>query len=139
MSNKNLLKIANISGWILLIILLLYFISGYAMVRQYGMDALMTRPHAWFWHKYLTVPFLIFLVLHIVPYYIVRKQIKRFLIILSIVIAVPVIGVYAVNEVYKESNINPPARKRQQIHKTIKDTSRPAFAKKSPCSNYKSF
>jgi len=101
-SNKTLLKIAEFSGWMLLVMLILYFISGYAMVREYGMDALMTKHRAWIWHKYLAVPFLIFLFLHIVPYYVVRKQIKKFLILLSVVIILPVVGIYAINQVHKE-------------------------------------
>lgn len=92
-----LYKIADISGWILLALLVLYFISGYAMVHKYGMQYLMNNAHAWSWHRYLTIPFFIFLVLHIVPYYVVRKQLKKMFVISSIVVLLPVLGVYGIN------------------------------------------
>lgn len=101
MSNKNLIKIAAASGWLLLAMLILYFISGYAMVQKYGMDTIMARPQALFWHKYLTIPFFVFLVLHIAPYYIVRKQVKRLLLISGLLIALSVFGVYTVNKFVK--------------------------------------
>lgn len=94
-----LLKIANFSGWALLVMLVLYFTSGYAIVHKYGMDALMDGAQAWFWHKYLTIPFFIFLFLHIVPYYVLKKQVKRFLIILFTCIALPVVAVITVDKI----------------------------------------
>lgn len=113
MKPKNLLKIANISGWILLIILIFYFISGYAVAHKYGMDALMSKPQAWAWHKNLAAPFFVFLLLHIVPYYIVKKQVKRLIIILSIVIALPVMSVLAINK-FQKPEAKPPAKSGQE-------------------------
>lgn len=118
MSNKTLLKIAGISGWALLAMLVLYFISGYAMVHRYGMDALMNKSQAWFWHKCLTVPFFVFLALHIAPYYIVRKQVKRLLLISAIVLALPVLGVYAVNELQKQE-AKPSETQQERVQKAV--------------------
>lgn len=81
MKPKYLLKIANISGWLLLLMTIFYFISGYAMLHEYGFDHLMHKSSAWALHKYMSALFITFLVLHIVPYYIVRKQIKKLLVI----------------------------------------------------------
>lgn len=113
MKNKHLLKIADISGWLLLVILILYFISGYAIVHKYGMEYLMNNEHAWFWHQYLTIPFFIFLFLHIIPYYYVRKQIKKLAVILIIVFALPVLGVLAIN-MYQKPTTKQLIKKEQQ-------------------------
>ena len=94
MNNKTLLKIAHIAGWVLLIIILFYLISGYAMVKEYGLEHLMHRKSAWSMHKLLAIPLIAALVLHIVPYYIVRKQVKRLLVITGIIIAVSVLGAF---------------------------------------------
>lgn len=119
MNNKNLLKIANISGWLLLIILILYFISGYSMVHKYGMDVLMSKSQAWSWHTYLALPFLVFLLLHIVPHYVVRKQVKRLLIILSIVITLPVLSVLAIDK-FQEPEAKPPVKSGQTQDKSVR-------------------
>lgn len=101
MKPKHLYKLGEISGWLLVVMLFLYFTSGYAMVHKYGMNSLMSGSQAWFWHSCLTLPFIIILFLHITPYYIVRKQLKKFFIILSIVIALPAMSVYAINKIQK--------------------------------------
>jgi len=119
MKTKNLLKIANISGWMLLIILILYFISGYSMAHKYGMDVIMSNSQAWSWHTYLALPFLIFLLLHIVPHYVVRKQIKRLLIILSIVIALPVLSVLAIDK-FQKPEVKPPVKSEQTQDKSVR-------------------
>ncbi len=98
---------------------ILYVISGYAILHKYGIDAVMTKSHAWFWHKYLTIPFFVFLVLHIVPYYVVRKQVKRLFVISGIVIALPVMAVYGINK-YQEPEVKPPVKSGQQENKIIR-------------------
>lgn len=118
MKPKNLYKLANFSGWALLVILILYFISGYAMVHKYGMDYIMSNSHAWVWHKYLTIPFFVFLFLHIVPYYVVREQVKKLCIILALVFAIPALGVFAIDKVItpqKESNIKEQASQKKSV------------------------
>ena len=115
---KNLLKIADISGWILLALLVFYFASGYSMVKKYGMDSIMSNSQALFWHKYLAVPFLIFLFLHILPYFIVRKQVKKFLLILSIVVAMPLVSALAVDKI-RIPEAKPPIKSEQE-NKIIK-------------------
>jgi len=119
MNNKNLLKIANISGWLLLIMLILYFISGYSMVHKYGMNHIMNNSQAHYWHGILAFPFLIFLILHIVPYYYVKKQIKRLLIILSIIISLPVLSVLAINKFQKPA-VKPPVKSEQTQNKAVR-------------------
>ncbi len=119
MKTKNLLKIANISGWLLVTMLVLYFISGYAMVHKYGMNALMSKSQAWFWHSYLTIPFIILLFAHITPYFIVRKQVKKCLIFIGIVIALPMMSVYAIDKLQKPA-ITTPDKKEQTENKSVK-------------------
>lgn len=65
--NVLLYKIQKISGWLLLIMLIIYFISGYAMAHKYGMNAIMTRKEARFWHGILACPFFIAIFAHIFP------------------------------------------------------------------------
>ncbi len=118
MKNKYLLKIAGISGWLLLAMLVFYFVSGYAIVHKYGLDSIMSNSQAWFWHKYLTIPFFIFLILHIVPYFIVRKQVKKFLVILTIVLALPIMSSFAIDQ-FQKPEVKPPAKTGQE-NKVIK-------------------
>lgn len=101
MNNKNLFKIAKISGWMLIIVLVLYFISGYAMIHKYGMDVLMTRSQAHSWHNYLAIPLLTLLLLHIAPYYYTRKRLKRLMVLLFLVIIIPALSVLAINKLQK--------------------------------------
>ena len=109
MNNHTLLKIANVSGWLLLLILIFYFISGYALVQEYGFDRLMHNYSAWTLHKYMTIPFLIFLVLHIVPYYVVKNQVKRLLAIVGIILVLSVSGAFAIDNILIKGD-KPPAR-----------------------------
>lgn len=97
------LKIAKISGWLLVMILVLYFITGYGMTDKYGMSIIMSHLHVRRWHKYLALPFMLFLLLHVTPYYVARKQIMRLVLIFLLVICLPIASVYAVNEFQKQS------------------------------------
>jgi hypothetical protein len=117
MKNKTLMKIADISGWLLLIVLVLYFISGYAMVREYGMNHLMSRHGARELHESLAVLFLLFLSLHVVPYYYVRKKLKRMAIILLVVLILPALGVLAVNKLQDraKSEVKTSVQMEQQV------------------------
>lgn len=71
-----LFKLAKISGWMLLIILFLYFVSGYAMVHEFGMDKVLHRHQAYVLHKILAIPFLVCLILHIMPYQFLKSHKK---------------------------------------------------------------
>ncbi|HSA05654.1 MAG TPA: hypothetical protein P5556_00585 [Candidatus Gastranaerophilales bacterium] len=121
MTKKNLLKIAKISGWLLLLLIIFYFISGYAMVKEYGFEHLMHKSSAWALHKYMAIPFLIFLVLHIVPYYVVRKQVKRLFAIVGIILLLSVSGAFAIDNILIKKD-KPPTRQeqRKQEGKTVK-------------------
>jgi uncharacterized BrkB/YihY/UPF0761 family membrane protein len=69
----------KISGWILLLMIIIYFVSGYALVREYGFDRLMSHKDAWKWHNLLTIPFFIALFIHIFPvFYFASKDPKNF-------------------------------------------------------------
>jgi hypothetical protein len=78
--NVILHKCAIISGWILLVMIIIFFISGYALVHEYGFDRLMNHKTAWHWHSTLAIPFLILLFLHVFPaiYFKIRKILKKF-------------------------------------------------------------
>lgn len=85
-------------------VLVLYFISGYAMVREYGMDSVMNRQSASWLHSSLTALFFGFLFLHIVPYYYVRKKLKRMTAILLAVFMLPLLGIFTVNKMHVAGN-----------------------------------
>ena len=70
------------------------------MVHKYGMDALMSRHQAWAWHRYLAIPFFVSLFLHVVPYYVVRKQVKRLLMIVGIIIIITILSVLIIDKFY---------------------------------------
>jgi len=59
--NWYLLKIQRISGIILLILIILFFVSGYGMTRQMIDSVLAKILH----EKILPIPFVFFLLLHI--------------------------------------------------------------------------
>jgi len=60
MNAKILFKLSQISGWVLLFLTTLFFISGYGMTKQIIPVGLAT----WLHNRILPIPFLIFLVLH---------------------------------------------------------------------------
>jgi uncharacterized membrane protein len=93
MNNKNLYRIANIVGWLLIIVITIFFISGYSMGRD-GITFFMSRANARFWHEFLPIPFCVLLVAHIVPYYIIKKQLKKFCLILVSVIVLAILTVF---------------------------------------------
>lgn len=104
MNNRTYTKIGDISGWLLLAVLVLYFISGYAMMREHGMETLMNRQSASWLHNFLIAPFFVFLFLHIVPYYYVRKKLKRMTAIALAVLMIPMLVVFAVNKLQTADN-----------------------------------
>jgi len=78
--NFILYRCMRISGWVLLLMIIVYFISGYALVEKYGFEKLMAHKNAWYWHSIMTIPFLIALFLHIFPvfYFAIKKDPKNF-------------------------------------------------------------
>ena len=77
--NALLYKIQKISGWLLFVMLIIYFVSGYAMVHKYGLNAIITRKDARFWHTVLACPFFIATFAHIFPsIYFAAKNPKSF-------------------------------------------------------------
>lgn len=73
--NVFLHKCTEISGWVLLVMILGFFISGYALVHEYGFDRLMSHKTAFKWHSLLAIPFLAVLILHVFPpiYFKIKK------------------------------------------------------------------
>lgn len=61
---KKTLKISV--SWILLIMTILYFITGFVMTSQYGFDRYISQSFARFLHFNMTIPYLILLFIHIV-------------------------------------------------------------------------
>lgn len=58
--NKFLFKTANFSGYVLFVLILLYFISGYGMTKGVFDPVFAKTLH----DKWLPVPFIIFFILH---------------------------------------------------------------------------
>lgn len=121
MKNRTYTKIGDISGWLLLVVLVLYFISGYALVHKYGMGTFMNSQSASWLHNSLTALFFAFLLLHIVPYYYVRKKIKRMMAILLMVFILPAFGVFVVSKFQVADN-----NQVQQCGRAVNVESQPA-------------
>jgi cytochrome b subunit of formate dehydrogenase len=73
-SGSNFLKdflfaLARWSAYLLLVIIVLYFITGYAMVESHPFfDYIhLDKELAFYMHKQLTVPFCVCMILHILP------------------------------------------------------------------------
>jgi len=70
---KILFKLHRISGWVLLFLVFLFFLSGYGMTKQIINPVLAAKIHNYF----LPIPFLIFLFLHcLFPFKILIKKIS---------------------------------------------------------------
>ena len=65
MVNKTLLlKIDRASGWILLLLMVLFIVSGYSLTSEYGMNRVMDRHVALQIHINLSELVVIFFVIH---------------------------------------------------------------------------
>jgi hypothetical protein len=65
MVNKTLLvKIDRISAWILLVLMILFFITGYSMTAEYGMNKVIGILHATQIHTGLSELVLLFFAIH---------------------------------------------------------------------------
>lgn len=62
-----LLKTVRWSSWPLLVLLLLFFLTGYAITGQYGLDRLMDEKSALAWHRLLHLPLALLTLVHSVP------------------------------------------------------------------------
>lgn len=72
-------KCVRISGWLLFVMIIIYFISGYALVHEHGFDKLLARKYARMLHCVMDIPFLILLVMHVFPniYFRVKRFFKK--------------------------------------------------------------
>ena len=57
-------RISRVAAWLLLVVLLLYMVSGYALCGRYGADRLMDSQLALAIHDDLDVPFFVLLAVH---------------------------------------------------------------------------
>jgi len=104
MSPRILFKLCQISGWILLFLTILFFISGYGMTKQIIPVDLAT----WLHNQILPIPFLIFLILHIL--FPLRNLLRRipFKIILATLFLIFIISlagffIYRAEKIQKET------------------------------------
>lgn len=74
-SKINIFRVSKFSGWVLAILILLYFISGYGIRRGFMDPVLAKKMH----EKWLLIPTIIFFILHIFPYleFKIRKWSKK--------------------------------------------------------------
>lgn len=71
--NKHIFN--KIISYMLLILLIMYFVSGFAMTHQFGFDRILSRHLAHTIHLKMTIPFFILIFLHIFTS--VKTDIKR--------------------------------------------------------------
>jgi uncharacterized membrane protein YoaT (DUF817 family) len=62
--NRVLLKIARASGWVLLVLVTLFVVTGYALSGQHGFDRLIGPRQALTIHRIFDVPLLAFFLAH---------------------------------------------------------------------------
>lgn len=65
----------KIVSYLLLIMLVMYFVTGFAMTRQFGFDHIISRHLAHTIHLNMTLPFVILVILHVFMY--VKADIKK--------------------------------------------------------------
>jgi len=62
--NVRLLRISRISAWVLLVLIILYIITGFSMTGRYGFSKLISISTATLIHDNLCVLVIIFFLLH---------------------------------------------------------------------------
>ncbi len=73
--NRALLKLARASGWVLLALVSLFIVTGYALSGQYGLDRIVGPQLALTVHRISDVPLLVFFGVHAVTvvYFALRR------------------------------------------------------------------
>jgi len=64
----NLQKISRISGWLLLLLIILYLLTGYSLAGKYGLHRLLDPSIARVIHGNLDFLLIILLILHVLPW-----------------------------------------------------------------------
>ncbi len=64
--NRVLLKLARASGWVLLALVSLFIVTGYALAGQHGLDRIVGPQLALTVHRIFDVPLLVFFGVHAV-------------------------------------------------------------------------
>ena len=62
--NRFLLKTARTSGWVLLVLVGLFIVTGYALGGKYGFDELLGAQTALTIHRVFDIPLVVFFLLH---------------------------------------------------------------------------
>jgi cytochrome b subunit of formate dehydrogenase len=65
--NRILITTVRLSAWPLLVLMILYFVSGYALCGLHGLGSLMSVEKALAIHKALDLPLLAILLAHTLP------------------------------------------------------------------------
>lgn len=65
--NRILVKTVRLSAWPLLVLMIIYFLSGYALCGLHGLGSLMSAEKALAIHKNLDVPLLAVFLAHTLP------------------------------------------------------------------------
>ena len=60
-------KLGRISGWLLLVVILIYMASGYALCNDFGLGWLMSPGPALWLHKAMNWPLIVLMAGHVVP------------------------------------------------------------------------
>jgi Ni,Fe-hydrogenase I cytochrome b subunit len=60
-------KAVRWSGWVLLVVVITFFVTGYIISGRYGLGVLMDERSALAWHKLMHIPLVILLLVHTVP------------------------------------------------------------------------
>ena len=70
-----LIKIARISGWLLFFLMLVFIVTGFAALREFGLDRLIGYREAVSFHRFFEWPLVIVFVTHssITIYFALRR------------------------------------------------------------------
>ncbi len=62
--NKTLIYTKIVTGWLVIILMIVFIITGYSMAGKFGMNFLIDPTLASFLHEQLSIPMIISFVLH---------------------------------------------------------------------------
>jgi lipid-binding SYLF domain-containing protein len=62
--NYIFIKVLRVAGWLLVVLVIAYLVTGFAMSGEYGFGRLMHADTAKWWHRILHTPLLVVVVAH---------------------------------------------------------------------------
>ncbi|RLJ00236.1 MAG: hypothetical protein DRP03_01155 [Candidatus Aenigmatarchaeota archaeon] len=77
MKPSTLLRTGRVCGYILLLFILLYLITGFSITGKFGFHKIINKNLALLIHLNMEIPFLIVLILHVFPHLYLRYIKKR--------------------------------------------------------------